>query len=48
VLPKVLFELAQMRDSLQGKERELAVLDKAIDEIESQYGMLFTAEFYGR
>ena len=47
VLPKVLFELNQMRESLEHKERELAVLDKAIDEIESTYGhMLFSAEFY--
>ena len=47
ILPKVLYELNQMRESLDGKEKELAVLDKAIDEIESTYGhMLFSAEFY--
>jgi chromosome segregation ATPase len=46
-LPKVLYELNQMRESLENKERELAVLDKAIDEIESTYGhMLFSAEFF--
>lgn len=47
MLPKVLYELSQMRESLENKERELTILDKAIGEIESQYGtMLFSAEFY--
>jgi len=32
---------------LEHKERELAVIDKAIEEIESTYGhMIFSAEFY--
>lgn len=47
LLPKVLYELNQLRDSLEHKERELSVLDKAIEEIEASYGhMIFSAEFY--
>ena len=47
ILPKVVFELNQMRESLDNKERELAVLDKAISEIESQYGhILLSPEYF--
>lgn len=47
ILPKVLFELNQMRDSLDNKERELAVLEKAIEEIESTYGhILLSPEYF--
>lgn len=47
ILPKVLYELNQMRESLDSKERELAVLDKAIEEIESKYGhILLSPEYF--
>jgi hypothetical protein len=47
VLPKVLHQLNQVKDSMEDKNRELKIYDNAIAEIELNYGhILFTPEFY--
>jgi len=49
VLPKVVHELTMTRESLEAKQREMAILDKAIAEIESKFAhILYTPEFFGR
>ena len=47
VLPKVINELDLTRASIDGKNKEVAVLDNAIKEIEDKYGnVLFTSDFF--
>jgi len=47
LLPKVLHELGKLRDSLDVKKREMNVYDRAIEEIESNYGhILYSPKFY--
>ena len=47
ILPKVIHELDLTRESIEGKTKEMAVLDNAISEIEDKYGhILFTSDFF--
>ena len=47
ILPKVISELDITRASIDGKTKEVAVLDNAIKEIEDKYGnVLFTSDFF--
>ena len=47
ILPKVVHELEITRASIDGKNREVAVLDSAIQEIEDKFGhVLFTSDFF--
>lgn len=47
VLPKVFYELAQSRESIEQKRHEMQVLDNALAEIENQYGaFLFSPDFF--
>ncbi len=46
-MPKVLFELNQLKESMEFKQKELKIYDRAIEEIETNYGhILFTPEFF--
>jgi hypothetical protein len=47
VLPKLLERLKEMKEGINDKEREMSTFDRAIEEIERQYGhVLFTSAFY--
>jgi hypothetical protein len=47
VLPKVLYQLNQVKESMETKNKELKLFDNAIAEIELNYGhVLFTPDFY--
>lgn len=47
ILPKVMYELQQARESLDFKYKELQTYDNAINEIESIYGhVIFSAEIF--
>ena len=47
VLPKVFYELAQSRESIEQKRNEMQVLDNAIAEIETSYGnFLYSPDFF--
>ena len=46
-LPKLLHVLIQHRDNISAQQREIAILDKAIAEIEDNYGhILYSPDFY--
>ena len=47
ILPKILHELAETRDQIQQKHCELQVFDKAIAEIEANYGhIIFSPDIF--
>ena len=49
VLPKMLEKLKDMKEGINEKQAEMGVLDRAIEEIERQYGhVLFTSAFYSK
>ena len=49
VLPKILEKLKDMKEGINTKQAEMGVLDRAIEEIERQYGhVLFTSAFYSK
>ena len=46
-IPKVLHELSIIRDNINDKNHEIKIYDKAISEIESNYGhVIFTSEIF--
>jgi hypothetical protein len=46
-MPKVYYELTQVRDSMDHKKKELVVFDSAIEEIEKNYGeFLYSPEIF--
>jgi hypothetical protein len=47
ILPKLLEQLKDMKEGIDEKQREVNTFDRAIEEIERQYGhVLFTSAFY--
>mmetsp|Transcript_31029 Transcript_31029/g.51878 ORF Transcript_31029/g.51878 Transcript_31029/m.51878 type:complete len:95 (-) Transcript_31029:47-331(-) len=47
ILPKVYYELSQVRDTMDHKKKELGVFDNAIEEIEKNYGeFLYSPEIF--
>ena len=47
ILPKVIHELEVTRTSIEAKNKEVAILDNAIEEIENKFGhILFTSDFF--
>ena len=47
-LPKLLHVLIQHRDNIYAQQREIDILDKAIEDIEHAYGhILYSPDFYG-
>lgn len=46
-MPKVYYELTQVRDSMDNRKKELVVYDTAIEEIEKNYGeFLYSPEIF--
>lgn len=43
ILPKVYYELTQLRNSMEVKKQELLIFDNAIEEIEKNYGDFLTS-----
>ena len=49
IIPKVLESLKTMKESIDEKQAEVDTFDRAIIEIEKQYGhVLFTSAFYSK
>ena len=47
ILPKLLEKLRTMKENIDSKQAEINIYDRAIEEIERQYGhVLFTSAFY--
>jgi len=47
ILPKLLEQLKGMKEDIDSKQEEVNTFDRAIEEIESQYGhILFTSAFF--
>mmetsp|Transcript_5462 Transcript_5462/g.12213 ORF Transcript_5462/g.12213 Transcript_5462/m.12213 type:complete len:96 (+) Transcript_5462:170-457(+) len=47
ILPKVYYELSQVREGVELKKRELVVFDTAIEEVEKNYGdFLYSPEIF--
>ena len=47
ILPKVYYELTQVRDGMDYRKKELVVFDNAIEEIEKNYGeFLYSPEIF--
>jgi chromosome segregation ATPase len=47
ILPKILFQLREKRENIESKESEMQILDRAIEEIETNFShVLFTPKFY--
>jgi len=47
IMPKVYYELDQLRQRIEHNSKELAIFDNAIEEIEKSYGdFLFSADFF--
>lgn len=46
-MPKVYYELDQLRQRIEHNSKEMAIFDNAIEEIEKSYGdFLFSADFF--
>ena len=46
-MPKVYYELTQVKDSMDYKKKELVVFDNSIEEIEKDYGeFLYSPEIF--
>jgi hypothetical protein len=46
-MPKVYYELTQVKDSMDHKKKELVVFDMAIEEVEKNYGdFLYSPEIF--
>jgi hypothetical protein len=48
-LPKVYYEIEQLRERIEANSKELVTYDNAIEEIEKNYGnFLFSADFFAQ
>jgi uncharacterized coiled-coil DUF342 family protein len=49
ILPKVYYELDQLREKIENNSKELLTYENAIEEIERNYGnFLFSPEFFAQ
>lgn len=47
ILPKIYYELTQVKDGMDNKKKELVVYDASIEEIEKNYGdFLYSPEIF--